>query len=111
MDSSFRQSALDYHAEGQPGKISIEPTKSLSNQRDLTLAYSPGVAAACEEIASDPANAFRYTARGNLVAVVTKIGHVFVLHRRLCIATLRILKFMYTCACCAAGSASRRCAS
>ena len=71
MDSSFRQSALDYHAEGRPGKISIEPTKSLSNQRDLTLAYSPGVAAACEEIAADPANAFRYTARGNLVGVVT----------------------------------------
>ncbi len=71
MDSLFRKSALDYHESGTPGKISIAPTKSLSNQRDLTLAYSPGVAAACEEIASDPATAFRYTARGNLVAVVT----------------------------------------
>ncbi len=71
MDPHFRQSALDYHEAGSPGKISITPTKSLINQSDLTLAYSPGVAAACEEIASDPANVFRYTARGNLVAVVT----------------------------------------
>ena len=71
MDEHFRKSALDYHESGAPGKISVTPTKSLTNQRDLTLAYSPGVAAACEEIASDPATAFRYTARGNLVAVVT----------------------------------------
>ena len=71
MDSHFRKSALAYHEDGTPGKISIEPTKNLVNQRDLTLAYSPGVAAACEEIAANPADAFRYTARGNLVAVVT----------------------------------------
>ncbi len=71
MDPHFRQAALEYHSAGRPGKISVAPTKNLTNQRDLTLAYSPGVAAACEEIASDPANAFRYTARGNLVAVVT----------------------------------------
>ena len=67
----FRQAALEYHEFPSPGKIAVTPTKQLTNQRDLALAYSPGVAAACEEIAADPANAFRYTARGNLVAVIT----------------------------------------
>ena len=67
----FRQAALEYHEFPTPGKISITPTKQLTNQRDLALAYSPGVAAACEEIAAEPTNAFRYTARGNLVAVIT----------------------------------------
>jgi malate dehydrogenase (oxaloacetate-decarboxylating)(NADP+) len=67
----FRQAALEYHEFPRPGKISVTPTKQLTNQRDLALAYSPGVAAACEEIAADPSNAFRYTARGNLVAVIT----------------------------------------
>ena len=71
MEKTFRQAALDYHEQGRPGKISIAPTKMLSNQRDLALAYTPGVAAACEEIVTDPANAFRYTARGNLVGVIT----------------------------------------
>ena len=71
MDENFRQAALQYHEQGRPGKISIAPTKTLSNQRDLALAYSPGVAAACEEIVADPANAVRYTARGNLVGVIT----------------------------------------
>jgi malate dehydrogenase (oxaloacetate-decarboxylating)(NADP+) len=71
MDENFRKSALLYHEQGRPGKISIAPTKTLSNQRDLALAYSPGVAAACEEIVADPANAVRYTARGNLVGVIT----------------------------------------
>ncbi len=71
MESNFRQSALEYHEQGQPGKVSVVPTKQLSNQRDLALAYSPGVAAACEEIVSNPQNAFRYTARGNLVGVIT----------------------------------------
>jgi len=71
MDENFRKAALEYHEAGRPGKISITPTKQLSNQRDLALAYSPGVAAACEEIVADPANAFRYTARGNLVGVIT----------------------------------------
>ncbi|MCC7225149.1 MAG: NADP-dependent malic enzyme [Burkholderiaceae bacterium] len=71
MEENFRKAALEYHEQGRPGKISIAPTKTLSNQRDLALAYSPGVAAACEEIVSDPANAFRYTARGNLVGVIT----------------------------------------
>ncbi|MGN6704009.1 MAG: NADP-dependent malic enzyme, partial [Burkholderiaceae bacterium] len=67
----LRQAALEYHEFPTPGKISVTPTKQLTNQHDLALAYSPGVAAACEEIVADPANAFRYTARGNLVAVIT----------------------------------------
>ena len=71
MEDNLRKSALAYHEHGRPGKISVTPTKQLSNQRDLALAYSPGVAAACEEIVSDPTNAFRYTARGNLVGVIT----------------------------------------
>jgi malate dehydrogenase (oxaloacetate-decarboxylating)(NADP+) len=71
MDPEFRKQALEYHEKGSPGKISVTATKQLINQRDLALAYSPGVAAACEEIVKDPLNAFRYTARGNLVAVIT----------------------------------------
>src|SRR5690554_4928029 len=71
MDPTFRKAALAYHEVGRPGKISVTPTKHLTNQRDLALAYSPGVAAACEEISDDPTNAFRYTARGNLVGVIT----------------------------------------
>ncbi|WIT12994.1 NADP-dependent malic enzyme [Paucibacter sediminis] len=69
--AQLRQAALEYHEFPTPGKIAIAATKQLVNQRDLALAYSPGVAAACEEIVADPANAFRYTSRGNLVAVVT----------------------------------------
>jgi malate dehydrogenase (oxaloacetate-decarboxylating)(NADP+) len=68
---NLRQAALDYHELPTPGKLSVTPTKQITNQRDLALAYSPGVAAACEEIAKDPVNAFRYTARGNLVGVIT----------------------------------------
>ncbi|HEX2531382.1 MAG TPA: NADP-dependent malic enzyme [Burkholderiaceae bacterium] len=67
----LRQAALEYHEFPVPGKISVTPTKQLTNQRDLALAYSPGVAAACEEIVADPSNAFKYTARSNLVAVIT----------------------------------------
>ena len=69
--TELRRAALEYHEYPTPGKISVMPTKSLVNQRDLALAYSPGVAAACEEIVSDPNNAYRYTARGNLVGVIT----------------------------------------
>jgi len=71
MDQDFRKAALDYHLLPQPGKISVEPIKPLTTQRDLALAYSPGVASPCEEIVEDPANARLYTARGNLVAVIT----------------------------------------
>jgi malate dehydrogenase (oxaloacetate-decarboxylating)(NADP+) len=67
----LRLAALEYHEFPTPGKIAIAATKTLSNQRDLALAYSPGVAAPCEEIVKDPNNAFKYTARGNLVAVIT----------------------------------------
>ncbi|MEQ1739549.1 MAG: NADP-dependent malic enzyme [Methyloglobulus sp.] len=67
----LREAALEYHSTPTPGKISVTPTKQLSNQRDLALAYSPGVAAACDEIVADPNNVFKYTARGNLVAVIT----------------------------------------
>ncbi len=69
--AELRHAALEYHEFPTPGKVAISATKQLVNQRDLALAYSPGVAAACEEIVADPANAFRYTSRGNLVAVVT----------------------------------------
>jgi malate dehydrogenase (oxaloacetate-decarboxylating)(NADP+) len=71
MDPQLRKAALEYHEQGRPGKISVTATKQLTNQRDLALAYSPGVAAACEEIVADPANAARYTSRANLVAVIT----------------------------------------
>jgi malate dehydrogenase (oxaloacetate-decarboxylating)(NADP+) len=67
----LRRAALEYHEFPSPGKIAIAATKNMTNQRDLALAYSPGVAAPCEEIVADPANAFKYTARGNLVAVIT----------------------------------------
>ena len=69
--AELRRAALEYHEFPTPGKIAIAATKQMVNQRDLSLAYSPGVAAACEEIVADPANAFRYTSRGNLVAVIT----------------------------------------
>ncbi len=69
--AELRQAALEYHEFPVPGKVAIAATKQMVNQHDLALAYSPGVAAACEEIVVDPANAFRYTARGNLVAVIT----------------------------------------
>lgn len=67
----FEQAALHYHANGRPGKISVTPTKALANQRDLALAYSPGVAIPCLEIEKDPKKAALYTARNNLVGVVT----------------------------------------
>jgi malate dehydrogenase (oxaloacetate-decarboxylating)(NADP+) len=71
MDQDFITAALDYHRSPTRGKISVVPTKGLTNQRDLALAYSPGVAAACDAIVADPAEAFELTSRGNLVAVVT----------------------------------------
>ena len=69
--AELRRAALEYHAFPTPGKVAIAATKQLSNQRDLALAYTPGVAAPCEEIVKDPNAAFKYTSRGNLVAVVT----------------------------------------
>src|SRR6516225_747141 len=71
MDEDFRKNALAYHRSPRPGKLAVEATKRMANQRDLALAYSPGVAAPCEAIAADPALARDYTARGNLVGVIT----------------------------------------
>jgi malate dehydrogenase (oxaloacetate-decarboxylating)(NADP+) len=71
MDEKLRQSALEYHQFPTPGKIQVAPTKPLATQRDLALAYSPGVAAACDAIVEDPLNAYKYTARGNLVGVIS----------------------------------------
>ena len=69
--ADLKQAALDYHRFPTPGKLEVVATKSLANQRDLALAYSPGVAAACEAIVADPAEVATVTARANLVAVVT----------------------------------------
>ncbi|MHA7845898.1 NADP-dependent oxaloacetate-decarboxylating malate dehydrogenase [Serratia sp. D1N4] len=71
MDEQLKQSALDFHQFPVPGKIQVSPTKPLATQRDLALAYSPGVAAPCLEIAADPLASYKYTARGNLVAVIS----------------------------------------
>ncbi len=71
MDEQLRQAALDFHEFPVPGKIEVTPTKSLGTQRDLALAYSPGVAEPCLEIQANPLDAYRYTAKGNLVAVVS----------------------------------------
>jgi malate dehydrogenase (oxaloacetate-decarboxylating)(NADP+) len=70
--AAFRQRALDYHKYPYPGKISIRPTTPMGTQDDLALAYSPGVAAPCEEIEKDPLTAYDYTSKGNLVAVITE---------------------------------------
>ena len=66
-----QEDALNYHRQGQPGKIEVVPTKLLSSQLDLALAYSPGVAEPCKEIAANPDDVYKYTAKGNLVGVIT----------------------------------------
>src|SRR6478672_3650580 len=66
-----KQQALEYHSKGRPGKIEVVPTKEAKTQRDLSLAYSPGVAEPCKEIAANPDDVYKYTAKGNLVAVVS----------------------------------------
>src|SRR6187399_2906737 len=66
-----KQEALDYHSKGRPGKIEVIPTKEAKTQRDLSLAYSPGVAEPCLEIAANPDDVYKYTAKGNLVAVIS----------------------------------------
>ena len=71
MTDSFKESALKYHTHPLPGKLEIRPTKPLANKRDLSLAYSPGVAHACELIVENPTAVASVTARGNLVAVIT----------------------------------------
>ena len=71
IKAALRKAALDYHEFPTPGQLSITATKQLLNQSDLALAYSPGVAAACEAIVEDPLNVYRYTVRGNLVGVIS----------------------------------------
>src|SRR5574337_376650 len=71
MTKFRKQEALDYHSQGRPGKIEVVPTKPYSSQRDLTLAYSPGVAEPCLEIAQKSDDVYKYTAKGNLVAVIS----------------------------------------
>src|SRR5215211_2991692 len=66
-----KQQALEYHSKGRPGKIEVIPTKETKTQRDLALAYSPGVAVPCLEIAANPDDVYKYTAKGNLVAVIS----------------------------------------
>src|SRR5688572_11137454 len=66
-----KQEALKYHAEGRPGKIEVVPTKEAKTQRDLSLAYSPGVAEPCKEIAANKEDVYKYTAKGNLVGVIS----------------------------------------
>jgi malate dehydrogenase (oxaloacetate-decarboxylating)(NADP+) len=66
-----KEVALQYHSEGRPGKVEVIPTKPCATQRDLSLAYTPGVAEPCREIHKDVENVYKYTARGNLVAVVS----------------------------------------
>ena len=71
MPDDNRDEALEYHSGGRPGKIEVVPTKPTATQRDLSLAYTPGVAIPCLEIAANPADVYKYTAKGNLVAVIT----------------------------------------
>lgn len=71
MDNLFRKDALAYHAEGRPGKMETIPTKPYSTQRDLSLAYTPGVADPCKEIEKNPEDVYKYTMKGNLVAVIS----------------------------------------
>ena len=71
MKKSFKKEALQFHSDGRPGKLEITPTKPLTTQRDLSLAYSPGVAEPCLAIEADPNLAYDYTAKGNIVAVIS----------------------------------------
>ena len=71
MAKITKEEALRYHAEGKPGKIEVVPTKPYSTQMDLSLAYSPGVAEPCLEIEKNPLDAYKYTSKGNLVAVIS----------------------------------------
>jgi malate dehydrogenase (oxaloacetate-decarboxylating)(NADP+) len=66
-----REQALEYHSKGRPGKIEVVPTKEAKTQRDLSLAYSPGVAEPCKEIYNNPDSVYKYTAKGNLVGVIS----------------------------------------
>ena len=82
MAKITKEAALAYHAEGKPGKIEVVPTKPYSTQTDLSLAYSPGVAEPCLEIQKNPDDAYKYTSKGNLVAVISNGTAVLGLHQR-----------------------------
>src|SRR5512138_3883362 len=71
QNDSRKQDALRYHSKGRPGKIEVVPTKEAKTQRDLSLAYSPGVAEPCKEIAANKEDVYKYTAKGNIVAVIS----------------------------------------
>ena len=75
---AYDRDAMDYHAKGRPGKLEVVATKALLTQRDLSMAYTPGVADPCRAIAKNPDDVFRYTAKGNLVAVVTNGAAVLI---------------------------------
>lgn len=87
MSKIKKQDALDYHSQGKPGKIEVVPTKPHSSQRDLSLAYSPGVAEPCLEIEKNPEDVYKYTAKGNLVAVITNGTAVLGLENRRALAS------------------------
>ncbi|MFN3588265.1 MAG: hypothetical protein ACK4UP_02715, partial [Spirosomataceae bacterium] len=70
-NETLKDEALHYHAKGRPGKIEVIPSKEYANQRDLSLAYSPGVAEPCLAIQANPEDVYKYTAKGNLVAVIS----------------------------------------
>ena len=87
-----KQDALDYHSNGKPGKVEIRATKPLSTQRDLSLAYSPGVAVPVLEIAKDPEKAYKYTAKGNLVAVLSNGSAILGLGNRGALASKPVME-------------------
>lgn len=84
MDKKIEREALIYHSKGKPGKVNVVPSKPSNTEHFLSLAYSPGVAAPCKEIAKDPELAYKYTTKGNLVAVITNgtavLGLVILVH-------------------------------
>ena len=92
MDTISRHEALEYHEGKRPGKLTISATKAMSTQQDLALAYSPGVAVPVEEIAKDPANAYRYTAKGNLVGVITNGSAILGLGNRGAVAAKPVME-------------------
>ena len=106
MAKITKEAALLYHSQGKPGKIEVVPTKPYSTQTDLSLAYSPGVAEPCLEIEKNPQDAYKYTAKGNLVAVISNgtavlgLGDIGALSGKDCfskfmqVSTCSILKWM-----------------
>src|SRR3990170_7446622 len=92
MTKDLRRAALDYHAQNPPGKTEVRPTKPCETQYDLSLAYSPGVAEPVREIARDPDTAYRYTNKGNLVAVISNGSAILGLGNRGALASKPVLE-------------------